>query len=111
MNARIAVGALLLCAALVDGCGAARPTNYYQLSIPGAATPAANADPYPVELMVGPILASHLYREDHIVYGIGDQSMGVYMYQRWSEPPTEMIREVLVRDLRDSNHFRSVNLW
>jgi ABC-type uncharacterized transport system auxiliary subunit len=57
---------------------------------------------------MGPIFASHLYREDHIVYSSKGQSMGTYEYERWVEPPTEMIQEVLFRSLRSSGRFRSV---
>jgi len=57
---------------------------------------------------MGPIFASHLYREDHIVYSSKGESMGTYEYQRWVEPPTEMIQEVLFRALRSSGRFRAV---
>ncbi len=98
----------LLCA-LLAGCGAARPSKYYQLTIPGdnaADPPAANA--YPVSILVGPLNASHLYREDHIVYGSSGENMGTYEYQRWAEPPAEMIQEVIYRSLRASGRYRSV---
>ncbi len=98
----------LLCA-LLAGCGAARPSKYYQLTIPGdnAADPPA-ASVYPVTILVGPLSASHLYREDHIVYSSTGENMGFYEYQRWAEPPTEMIQQVLFRSLRVSGRYRSV---
>jgi ABC-type uncharacterized transport system auxiliary subunit len=34
--------------------------------------------------------------------------MGTYEYQRWAEPPTEMIQEVLFRALRSSGRYRAV---
>jgi ABC-type uncharacterized transport system auxiliary subunit len=52
--------------------------------------------------------SSHLYREDHIAYSSGGESMGVYEYQRWAEPPTEMIADVLLRELRSSGRYRAV---
>jgi ABC-type uncharacterized transport system auxiliary subunit len=91
------------------GCGAARPSKYYQLTIPAAAAPAADPAPYPVTLLLAPLSASHLYREDHIVYSSAGQNMGTYESQRWAEPPTEMIGEVLFRELRASGHYRTVN--
>jgi ABC-type uncharacterized transport system auxiliary subunit len=54
------------------------------------------------------LLTSHLYREDRIVYSGGGGQMGTYEYQRWAEPPTEMVEEVLVRELRASGRYRSV---
>jgi ABC-type uncharacterized transport system auxiliary subunit len=110
-KARIVSGvlALALCAGILGGCGAARPSKYYQLTVPGELAPAADPAPYPVTLLLGPLTASHLYREDHIVYSSSGQNMGTYEYQRWAEPPTEMIDEVLFRELRASGRYQAVN--
>jgi ABC-type uncharacterized transport system auxiliary subunit len=105
----IAMGLLAVCAGLVSGCGAARPSKYYQLTVPGDLAPAADPNPYPVTLLLGPLTSSHLYREDHIVYSSAGQNMGTYEYQRWAEPPTEMIDEVLFRELRASGRYQAVN--
>jgi ABC-type uncharacterized transport system auxiliary subunit len=99
-----------LAAGLLSGCGAARPSKYYQLTIPGDAASAAERSPYPVTLLLGPLRASHLYREDHIVYSSNGQNMGTYQYQQWSEPPTEMLVDVLLRDLRASGRYRAVDV-
>ena len=111
MKAGILFYGLLLFVSVADGCGAARPSKYYQLTVPGDMTPAAGSDPYHVTLMLAPITSSHLYREDHIVYTDNAQYMGVYQYQRWAEPPTEMIRDVLLRELRASSRFQGVYPW
>ena len=63
-----------------------------------------------VTLLLGPLRASHLYREDHIVYSSNGENMGTYEYQRWAEPPTEMLVDVLLRDLRASGKYRSVDI-
>ncbi|HWZ56987.1 MAG TPA: ABC-type transport auxiliary lipoprotein family protein [Verrucomicrobiae bacterium] len=97
-------------AGLLAGCGAARPNKYFQLTVPGESTAAADPEPYPVTLLIGPLRASHLYREDHIVFSSAGQSMGTYEYERWSEPPTEMLVEVLMRELRTSERYRTVDL-
>jgi ABC-type uncharacterized transport system auxiliary subunit len=99
-----------LAAGLLAGCGAARPSKYYELTIPSGLTPAAERSPIPVTLLLGPLRASHLYREDHIVYSSNSESMGTYEYQQWVEPPTEMLVEVLLRDLRASGKYRAVDL-
>ena len=88
-------------------CGAARPAKYYQLTVP-TANADAPANPFPVTILMGPIMSSHLYREDHIVYSSKGEDMGTYEYQRWAEPPTEMIEQVLFRALRSSGRYRSV---
>src|SRR4029077_12475976 len=104
------VVAVLACGAVVVGawCGAARPSKYYQLTVPGDMS-SNDANALPVTLLLGPLTGSHLYREDKIVYSSTTQSMGTSEYSRWSEPPTEMIQDVLFRQLRASGRYRTVN--
>jgi len=99
---------LLLFAGVPAGCGAARSSKYYQLTIPGDVAPVSEPNPYPITLVLGRVTSSHLYREDHVAYSSDGQSMGVYEYQRWAEPPTEMIADVLLRELRASGRYRAV---
>lgn len=91
-----------------SGCGAARPSKYYQLTVPSDATQVERADAVPVTLLLGSLTTSHLYHEDRIVYGNGPEQLGTYEYQRWAEPPTEMIEGVLLRQLRASGRYRAV---
>jgi ABC-type uncharacterized transport system auxiliary subunit len=109
MNRRVGMWALMVSAAMSSGCGSARPIKYYQLTVPGGIAPAADAGAFPVTLSVGPLTASHLYREDQIVYSSAGEGMGLYQSQRWAEPPTEMIQEVVFRELRMSGRYRTVN--
>ena len=97
-----------LCALLIAGCGAARPAQYHQLTVPGDNTADPPGQAFPVTIIIGPLMSSHLYREDHIVYSSDGENMGIYEYQRWAEPPTEMIQDVLFRALRASNRYRAV---
>lgn len=90
------------------GCGATRPSKYYQLTVPEIQSGAPGADSVPATILLGSLLASHLYREDRIVYSSGQEEMGTYQYQRWAEPPTEMIQEVLLRELRASGRYKAV---
>jgi ABC-type uncharacterized transport system auxiliary subunit len=99
---------LALCMAIGSGCGAARPSKYYALSMPPGSAPAADP-PFPVTLLLGPLEASHLYREDKIVYSTSGESMGTYETHRWVEPPTDLIQTVLFRELRASGKYRGVN--
>jgi ABC-type uncharacterized transport system auxiliary subunit len=106
-----AAALLLAIVALVLGaCGATRPSKYYQLTIPGdtPAGQAADPAPAPVTLLVGNLFAPDLYREDRIVYSTAGEQMGTYEYERWAEPPAEMIQEVLLRELRSSGRYRAV---
>jgi ABC-type uncharacterized transport system auxiliary subunit len=93
---------------LVVGCGAARPAKYHQLTVPTDNASDPPSDVFPVTILMGPLMSSHLYREDHIVYSSDGENMGTYEYQRWAEPPTEMIQEVLFRALRSSGRYRAV---
>lgn len=107
----LSLASLLLAAitaSALSGCGAARPSKYYQLTVPKEMVTAPAGDAAPVTLLVGNLLTSHLYREDRIVYSSGGGQMGTYEYQRWTEPPAEMVEEVLVRELRASGRYRSV---
>jgi cholesterol transport system auxiliary component len=105
----MAVAALLL--AFLGGCGATRPAKYYQLTVPPDTATAAveRPDAVPVSLLLGAVMTSHLYREDRIVYGNGPEQLGTYEFQRWAEPPAEMIQEVLLRELRASGRYRAVH--
>lgn len=101
-GAVIAAAAWLLC-----GCGAARPSKYYQLTVPSLINSDSTGQTYAITLLIAPVTASHLYRGDRVVYSTGSE-MGTYEYQRWAEPPTEMLEEMLVRHLRESNRYRAV---
>lgn len=106
----VAVFVLAAFPVVLGGCGAARPSKYYQLTIPADTSAGQGADPAPapVTLLVGNLMASHLYREDRIVYSTAGEEMGTYEYQRWAEPPAEMIQGVLLRQLRASGRYRAV---
>ena len=108
-TARIIHAAILaaLSAAVLVGCGAAPRSKYYQLSVPSTAAAAPSPDTQ-VKLLIGSLSASHLYREDGIVYSSGSVEMGTYQNHRWSEPPAEMLGEVLLRELSASGHYLSV---
>lgn len=109
----VARRSLLTAATLVigflSGCGAARPSKYYQLTVPADAGRVEKADAVPVTLLLGSLQTSHLYREDRIVYGNNAQQLGTYEYERWAEPPADMIGEVLLRELRASGRYRAVH--
>jgi ABC-type uncharacterized transport system auxiliary subunit len=94
--------------AFLYGCGATRSSRYYQLTVPADAAQVEKADAVPVTLLLGALMTSHLYREDRIVYGNTAEQLGTYEYQRWAEPPTDMIGEVLLRELRASGRYRAV---
>lgn len=99
------LAALAGCVALA-GCGGGRPIKYYGVSYPTRSMVAPDA--VNIALMVRAFEASHLYLDDKIVYGFDSPEMGTYEYQRWSEPPVEILQNALVRGLRASGRFRAV---
>jgi ABC-type uncharacterized transport system auxiliary subunit len=110
MVTRAAVIVLAMVVGVVCGCGAVPQTKYYQLTAPRETSPAPAGDPLPVTLLVGPLKASHLYREDRLVYATDSEEMGTYQVHRWAQPPTEMMQELLWRSLRASHRYSAVNL-
>ena len=102
------IAAACLLAAMGAACGATHPTKYYVLAAPAAPVPVAQT-PVPVRLVVGRITSSHLYRDDRLVYGNGTVQLGTYEYERWSEPPVDLIQDMLVATLRNSAQYRAVS--
>jgi cholesterol transport system auxiliary component len=102
------LAAVILAAGAGSGCSSPRPPKYYELS-PPAPVSAASSNSYPISLLVGHLEAPVILRDDRLVYRTGPVEMGTYDDQRWSEPPTDMVEAMLVRTLRDSGRFRSVD--
>jgi ABC-type uncharacterized transport system auxiliary subunit len=96
---------------MLSNCGASRGVNYYVLDSDAPVTSGtpATAAQFPVTLVVGRIATNHLYRDDRLVYGSGPVELGTYEYQRWAEPPAEMIEDILVASLRATGQYRSVS--
>jgi cholesterol transport system auxiliary component len=108
MKRKFIFPALMLCLGILNGCGAARPSKFYQLTVPSDRTQGADPAPYPVTLLLGQITSSRLYRDDRIVYTSNGQAMGTYEYHRWAEPPSDMINDVLLRELQASGRYEHV---
>ena len=101
---------LCVAAAITPGCGASRPVKYYVLDPGNAPEPAATSSPrFPITLLVARLSSSHLYRDDRIVYGSGPVQLGTYEYNRWAEPPVEMVQDGLIAALRATGQYRSVS--
>jgi ABC-type uncharacterized transport system auxiliary subunit len=96
----------LLLALALAGCGSSRPIKYYQVTYPTKSFVAQDA--INATLMVRIFDASHLYLDNKIVYGFDSPEMGTYEYQRWADPPVEMLQNALVRGLRSTGHFKAV---
>ncbi len=108
LSRRMQISGLLMLAILMAGCGAARPVKYYVLDVNPAPVNSASAQ-IPVTLLVGRLVASHLYHDDRLVYGSGPVQLGTYEYDRWAEAPADMVQDMLVTILRSSGQFRAVS--
>lgn len=108
MKKKMVFATLILCLGMLNGCGAARPSKFYQLTIPSDKASGEDPAPYAVTLLLGSTTTSHLYRDDHIVYTSNGQAMGTYEFRRWAEPPTEMINDVLFRELQRSGRYEHI---
>ena len=98
---------ILVMTCLVAGCTTARAPRYYYLT-PPPVTPQPGAQQFPVAILVGRLSAPRILKDDRVVYGMTDVELGVDEYHRWTEPPTEMIEQLLVERLRRSGQYRSV---
>jgi ABC-type uncharacterized transport system auxiliary subunit len=101
---------LAIAVAGLCSCGAVPATKYYQLKAPAEVVSPAASNSLPITLLVGPLKASHLYREDRLVYATDSEAMGTYQTRRWAQPPTEMLQELLWRSLRASGRYGAVNV-
>jgi cholesterol transport system auxiliary component len=101
---------IVLAVGFAAGCGASRPVKYFALEVPETPTVAQSSSAqYPVSLLVTRVAATHLYRDDRLVYGINAEELGTYEYARWAEPPVDMIQDSLIASLRSTKQFRSVS--
>ena len=93
---------------MVAACGAVQPIKYYQLEIPPP-TAAAAGTGFDVSLQVGNIESPPIMRDGRILYQVSTHEVGTYEYHRWVETPDRVVQESLVRLLRSSGKFQSVD--
>jgi ABC-type uncharacterized transport system auxiliary subunit len=99
------IGTVLV--ALVSyGCVASRQVHYYTLT---SAPPSGQAPaPESPSILVGHIAASQALQDSRIRYRAGSNEVGTYEYQRWTDPPSLLVRESLIHALRSTGRYRSV---
>ena len=97
---------LSLVALTLSGCGKIKPIQYYTLQSPTA--PALSTGTHAVSLLVAGIGGPEILRRSPIAYRVGGNEIGAYQYRQWEEPPVEMIQNSLIRLLRESGNYQSV---
>ena len=88
------------------GCLATRPVHYY--TIEPALTPSHQSNPNGPILLMGNIVTSEALQDGRIRYRSGSNEAGAYEYHRWTERPGMMVRDALMRALRDSGKYQRV---
>jgi ABC-type uncharacterized transport system auxiliary subunit len=98
---------LVIAACIADaGCVSTKPAHYYTL---GAAPPPANqGKPDGLILLVGNIATPEALQDGRIRYRTGSNEAGAYEYHRWTERPGSIVRNALIRALRDSGKYQRV---
>jgi ABC-type uncharacterized transport system auxiliary subunit len=85
-----------------------RPISwYYTFRVP--ATPDPAPDVHGPSLLVGRINGPGILKNEPIAYRVGTHEIGTYANHRWEEPPVDMLKISLIRQLRDSGAYSSVN--
>ena len=109
MNLRRLSNLCFVWALCMGGClgrGEIIPIRYYGIdSLPATVQLATRM--WPVALGVRPFTAATRYR-DHILYRTSAVEFAFYPYDRWVEPPEEMVTRLVSHMVRASSLFRQV---
>lgn len=97
---------LSLFALVLSGCVSSKPIRYY--SIQSSTAPVISTNPQSVSLVVASISSSDVLRGSAIAYRVGANEIGTYQYSHWAEPPVDLVRNSLIRILKSSGNYRSV---
>jgi len=101
---------LILAIFLLSGClgGTTAPvtTTYYTLEYPSPCPPSQGAADTVLRLEALESLSDPAGRD--ILYRSGPFIRDAYRYHRWHVPPTDMVRGLLLRDIRAAGLFRAV---
>jgi ABC-type uncharacterized transport system auxiliary subunit len=99
---------VVLCA-LLTGCLGPRsftPVSYYSIEPEAGSMPQADRT-WAMPLGIQPFSAATRYR-DRILYRLSEVEVGFYEYERWVEPPQEMVTRVVASTLHASGLFQQV---
>lgn len=99
---------LALLGLVTVACGSAPRTFYYTVE--------KNLSPARSGSMRGQVgvakpSASHLLRQDRIVYFSNQNELNFYHYHRWAEPPPALIQSLVVQELRAAGVFDDVVIY
>jgi ABC-type uncharacterized transport system auxiliary subunit len=95
---------------MLYACAASgRPIKYYRIEVPTAAAPSPATGVFGVTLHIANIEAPAIMRDGRILYEVGANEVGTYEYHRWVETPDRMVQNALIRMLRSSGKYQSID--
>jgi len=89
-----------------SACVSTKPVHYYTLQTAPPPTNQSKRDG--LVLLVGNIATPEVLQDSRIRYRSGANEAGAYEYHRWTERPGAMVRDALIRALRNSGKYQRV---
>ena len=105
---RFTISCVLLATCLLGtaSCVDSRPVHYYTLLTPPAPVPQGAPDGR--TLLVSNVAVITELQDGRLRYRVGSNEVGAYQFHRWAERPGMMVSVSLMRALRTSGKYRSV---
>ena len=107
VRARCISALVLVLGLLLAGCGQA-PILVRQWTLDYPPPAQADSPPLPMALGLARFSAAVLYQSQDMLYGPQEQRRQAYPYHRWRVSPSDLVGDILLRDLRASRRFAAV---
>ena len=98
---------LFLNLSFLFSCGSSPETHYYLIEFPISIESPLTAK-YPITLALERFQAVPLYEDDRIIYRESKYEVKFYNYRRWVSPPTKIVTEKFLEQLKISGLFKNV---
>jgi ABC-type uncharacterized transport system auxiliary subunit len=99
---------LVAMAVCLAGTGCVSNKSVHRYTLGAAAAPANVGRQDGLILLVGSIDTPEALQDGRICFRAGSNEAGAYEYHRWTERPGSMVREALIRALRESGKYQRV---
>lgn len=106
MRLMISIFLLTIGCVTQSGCVSTRPVHYYAMRTDPLR--ANQSKPDGLILLIGNIATPEVLQDSRIRYRTGQNDAGAYEYHRWTERPGLMVRNALLRALRNSGKYQRV---
>lgn len=97
---------VVLAATVLVACGSGPRAQFYTLTY----TPTASSSPGSASSQVGVAAprASHMLRQDRVVYFTADNQLNFYESHRWADTPPRLVQSQLIRQLNADGLFGNI---